>query len=83
LNSYPYSWIIDSGASHQLEATKYFLSSLKTCMGPPILMGNESLVEISRQGRVDLGNGSFENFLHVPKLFINIIHVPNHTYRYK
>jgi hypothetical protein len=73
INSSPYAWIIDSGASHHMEATKHVLSSLKTCTGPPILMGDDSPVEVSGQGRVDLGNGSFENVLHVLKLSINIL----------
>jgi hypothetical protein len=73
INSSPNAWIIDSGESHHMEATLDVLSSLKSCMGPPILMGDDSLVEVSGQGRVDLENGSFENVLHVPKLFINLL----------
>jgi hypothetical protein len=75
INSSPDAWIIDSGASHHMEATKYVLSSLKTCTGPPILMGDDSPVEVSGQGRVDLENGSFENVLHILKLSVNLLFV--------
>jgi hypothetical protein len=32
-----------------MEATQYVLSYLKSCMGPPVLMGYDSLVEVSRR----------------------------------
>jgi hypothetical protein len=75
INYSPDAWIIDSGASHHIAATKDVLSSLTACTGPPILMGDDSLVEVTGQGRVDLQNGSFENVLHVPKLSINLLSV--------
>ena len=68
INSYPYAWIIDSGESHHMETIEYVLSSLKSCSSPLIPMGYDSLVEVSRQGKVDLKNGSFENVLDVLKL---------------
>jgi hypothetical protein len=69
------AWIIDLGASHHMENTQYFLSCLKTCMGPRILMGDDSPVEVFGQGRVELINGSFENILHITKIFVNILFV--------
>lgn len=60
--------IIYYGASHHMVAWKYAPSSLKPYVGPPILMGYDSSVEAIRQGKVDLGDGSFKNFLHVLKL---------------
>jgi hypothetical protein len=66
------AWIVDSSASHHMESTKEVYSSLDACKGPPILIGDESPIEVASKGRVELTNGSFENVLHVPKLSVNI-----------
>jgi hypothetical protein len=58
-----------------MEATKYVFSSLTASMGPPILMGDDTLVEVIGQGRVELQHGSFENVLHVPKLSMNLLSI--------
>jgi hypothetical protein len=50
-------------------------SSLDACKGPPILMGDNSSVEVTSKGMIELTNGSFENVLHVPKLSINLLSV--------
>jgi hypothetical protein len=73
INSSPNAWIIDSGASHHMEATKEVYSSLDTCKGPPILMGGKSQVKVIGKGRIEITNESFENVLHVPKLCINLL----------
>jgi hypothetical protein len=67
------TWIVDSGASHHLVSTKEVYSSLEACKVPFILMGDDSPVEVTNKGRIELTNGSFENVLHVPKLFVNIL----------
>jgi hypothetical protein len=56
-----------------MAAKKGLYSSLDACKGPPILMGDNSPVEFTGKGRIELTNGSFENVLHVPKLSINIL----------
>ena len=56
-----------------METKKDILSFINACMGPPILMGDESLVEVTRKWRVELDHGSFENVLHVPQLLVNLI----------
>jgi hypothetical protein len=38
-------------------------------------MGDNSLVEVTNKGRIELKNESFENVLHVPKLFVNLLSV--------
>jgi hypothetical protein len=38
-------------------------------------MGDDTLVEIIGQGRVELQHKSFENVLHVSKLFVNLLFV--------
>jgi hypothetical protein len=49
--------------------------SLDACKGPLILMGDNSYVEVTGKGRIELTNGSFENVLHVPKLSVNLLSV--------
>jgi hypothetical protein len=73
INSSLNAWIVDLGASHHMAATKELYSSLDSCKGPPILMGDNSLVEVTSKGRIELTNESFENVLHVPKLFVNLL----------
>jgi hypothetical protein len=54
-------------------ASKEVYSSLDECNGPPILMGDNSSVEVTDKGRIELTNGSFEIVLHVPKLSVNLL----------
>jgi hypothetical protein len=73
INSSLDAWIIDSGASHHMDTTKEVYYSLDACKGPPILMGDNSPVEVTDKGRIELTNKSFENVLHVPKLSVNLL----------
>jgi hypothetical protein len=73
INSSPNSWIRDSGASHEMATTKEIYSSLDACKGPPILMRDNSPVEVTEKGRIELINGIFKNVLDVPKLYINLL----------
>jgi hypothetical protein len=75
INSSPDAWIVDSGASHHMDASEAVYSSLDACKGPPILMGDNSSVEVTDKGRIELTNVSFENVLHVPKLSVNLLSV--------
>jgi hypothetical protein len=75
INSSPDAWIIDSGASHHMVASEAVYSSLDACKGPPILMGDNSSIEVTGKGRIELTNGSFENVLHVPKIYVNLLSV--------
>jgi hypothetical protein len=75
INSSSDSWIIDSGASHHKEFKEEVFTSLSSCSGPPILMGDDTPVAIEGEGRVELHNGSFDNFLHVPKISMNLLSV--------
>jgi hypothetical protein len=38
-------------------------------------MGDNSPVEVTGKGRIELTNISFKNVLHVPKLFVNLLFV--------
>jgi hypothetical protein len=75
INSSPNAWIVDSRASHHMDASKVVYSSLDTYKGPPILMGDNSFVKVTRKGRTELTNGSFENVLHIPKLSVKLLSV--------
>jgi hypothetical protein len=75
INSSYDSWIIDSGASHHMEVKEEVFTSLSSCSRPPIIMGDDSLVEVVGEGRVEVPNGSFENVLHVPNIPINILSI--------
>jgi hypothetical protein len=54
INSYLDAWILYSRESHHMETTKNVLYSIFACMGPPILMGYDTPVEVIGQGRVEL-----------------------------
>jgi hypothetical protein len=75
INSSPDAWIIDSGASNLMATSKEVYSYLDACKGPPILMGDNSSVEVTSKGRIELTNGSFENVMHVPKLSVNLLSI--------
>jgi hypothetical protein len=70
INSSLDAWIVDLGASHHMASRKEVYSSLDACKDPPILMGDNSLVEVTDKGRIELTNESFENVLHVPKISV-------------
>jgi hypothetical protein len=73
INSSSDAWIVDSGASHHMASSKELYYSFNACKGPHILMGDNSSVEFTSKGRIELTNGSFKNVLHVPKLYVNLI----------
>jgi hypothetical protein len=75
INSSPDAWIVDSSASHHMATKKEVHSSLDEFKGPPILMGGNSLVEVTSKGRIELTNGSFKNVPHIPKLCVNLLSV--------
>ena len=58
-----------------MDALEAIYSYLDSCKGPPILMGDNSSIEVTGKGRIELTNGSFENVLHVPKLSFNLLSV--------
>jgi hypothetical protein len=69
-----------------MASSKEVYSYLDACKGPPILMGDNYSFEVTDKGRIELTNGSFENMLHVPKLFVNLLsmyHMMNYGTRNK
>jgi hypothetical protein len=75
INSCLNGWIVDSGASHHMDSTKEVYYSLGTLKGPPILMGSKSQLEVTGKRRIELTNKIFENVLHIPKIFVNILFI--------
>jgi hypothetical protein len=75
INSSVDAWIVDLGESHHMVASEVIYFSLDACKGPPILMGDNSFVEVTSKGRIELTNRSFENVLHVPKIYVNLLSV--------
>jgi hypothetical protein len=67
--------IVDSRESHHMAPTKKIYYASDACKGNPILMGDNSPVEVIDKGRIELTNESFKNVLHVPKLSLNILSV--------
>jgi hypothetical protein len=62
-----------------MASSKEVYSYLDACKGLPILMGDNYSFEVTDKGRIELTNGSFENMLHVPKLFVNLLSVYHMT----
>ena len=58
-----------------MDASKAVYSSFDACKGPRILMVDNSSVEVTGKGRIELTNESFENVIHIPKLSINLLSV--------
>jgi hypothetical protein len=58
-----------------MAATKIIYSSLDSCKGPPILMGDNFPIEVIDKGSIELTNEILENVLHVPKLSVNLLSV--------
>ena len=74
------SFIIDSGASRHMVSTKEALSSLDMSKCPPIVLGDDSLIDSLGKGRIDIDHGKFNNVLYVPSLASNILSVYQMTH---
>ena len=73
------SFIIDYGASRHMVSTKETFSSLEMLKGPPIVLGDDSLIDSLGKGRIDLDHGNFNNVLYVPGLSSNLLSVSQMT----
>ena len=52
------SFIIEYGASRHMVSTKEAFSSLNMLKGPPIVLGDDSLIDSLGKERIDLDHGS-------------------------
>ena len=74
------SFIIYSRASRHMVSKKETFSSLDMSKGPPIVLGDDSLIDSLGKGRIYLDHGSFNNVLHVLGLASNILLVYQMTH---
>jgi hypothetical protein len=75
ISSSPNAWVLDSGATHHMASLDRLFSYLETCSGPPIFMGDDSLVDVCGRDRVDLDHGCFYDVLHVSKVLVNLLSI--------
>jgi hypothetical protein len=73
-------WILDSGASNYLAASKDEFSSIEESTRSPIYLGDATPVKVCGEGIVDLEGGCFKNVLHVPSLSTNILSIYHITH---
>ena len=55
--------------------TREVLSSLEMLKVPPIILGDNSLIDSMGKGRIDLDHGSFNDVLYVLGLAVNLLSV--------
>jgi hypothetical protein len=58
-----------------MDSSKAIHSSLDACKGTPILMGDNSSIEVTDKGSFEFTHGSFKNVMHVPKISVNLLSV--------
>ena len=73
-------FIIDSKASRHMVSTREIFSSLDMSKGPPIVLGDNSLIDSMGKGRIDIDHGNFNNVLYVLGLASNILSVYQMTH---
>jgi hypothetical protein len=56
-----------------MAAKEEVFSSLIPCSRPHVLMGDDTPVAVTGEGRVELHNDSFENVLHVPNISMTLL----------
>jgi hypothetical protein len=78
VTSTPSYWILDSGASNHISASKDEFSSIEESTRSPIYLGDATPTKVCGEGIVDIEGGCFKNVLHVPspsKNLISIYHI--------
>jgi hypothetical protein len=75
VTSTPSAWILDSGASNHMAASKDEFSSIEESTRSPIYLGDATPAKVCGEGIVDLEGGCFTNVLHVPSLSANILSI--------
>ena len=67
------AYIIDSGASNHMVASKESFSTLSLSKGPNIHMGDDSQIPSEGRGSVRAKHGEFKNFMYMPSLATNML----------
>ena len=66
-------FIIDSGASRHMVATRELFSSMHSNDGPTVRMGDDSEIHTKGICRIDIEHGYFGDVLYVPELAENLL----------
>ena len=69
------AFLIDSGASNHMAASRESFSSFQSLDGPSIQMGNNSKFQTKGKGSIKLEDGRFKDVLFVPSLASNLLSV--------
>jgi hypothetical protein len=80
ITSNPSAWILNSGASNHMVASKDEFSSIEESTRSSIYLGDATPTKVCREGIVDIEGGFFTNVLNVPSLFVNILSIYNITH---
>jgi hypothetical protein len=80
VTSTPSSWILDSGASNHMDASKYEFSSIEASTRSPIYLGDATPAKVCGEGIVDLEGGCFTNVIHFHFLSTNILSIYHITH---
>jgi hypothetical protein len=75
VTSTPSSWILDSGASNHMAASKDEFSSIEESNRSPIYLGDATPAKVCGEGIVDIEGGCFKNVLQVPSLSVNLLSI--------
>ena len=74
------AFLIDSGASNHMAASRESFSFFQSFDGPSIQMGNNSKVQTKGKGSVKLEHGRFKDVLFVPSLASNLLSIYQMTH---
>ena len=66
-------WIIESGATHHMGASKRDFSSMTPSEVPHIFIGDDTKVEVEGKDEVEMENGVFKDVLYIPNLTSNLL----------
>ena len=73
-------FLIDSGASNHMAASRESFSSFQSFDGPSIQMGNNSKFKTKGKGSIKIEHGRFKDVLFVPSLASNLLSVYQMTH---
>ena len=74
------TYLIDSGASNHMVASKDSFTTLNLIGGPIIHMGDDSQIPTAIIGSIKIQHGEFKNVLYVPSLVGNLLSVHQMTH---
>ena len=75
-----HAFLIDSGASNHMVASRESFSSLQSFDGPSIQLGNNGRVQTKGKGSIKLEHGRFKDVIYFPSLASNLLYVYQMTH---